>query len=105
VAELFGPVALALMRLVISRDELRRRLREAGSNGLPIATEATRMLGDYLDAERNLGRIAADADVATLAPTLIGAGSMLYTDREAGPPHTEALGKMVSTVLAGVVPR
>jgi AcrR family transcriptional regulator len=104
-AQLFGPTALALLRLVIFRDELRVRLRKAGSTGLPIAAEATGMIADYLNAERDLGRIAADADVATLAPTLIGAGSMLYTDREAGPPSAEAVGRMVSTILAGVVPR
>jgi AcrR family transcriptional regulator len=103
--QLFGPTALALLRLVIFRDELRVRLRKAGSTGLPIAAEATGMIADYLNAERDLGRIAADADVATLAPTLIGAGSMLYTDREAGPPSAEAVGRMVSTILAGVVPR
>ena len=105
VTDLFGPMALALLRLVIFRDELRLRLRKVRSSGLPIATEATAMIAEYLDAERYLGRIATDADVATLAPTLIGAGSMLYTDREAGPPSAEAVERMVSTILAGVVPR
>jgi AcrR family transcriptional regulator len=105
VVDLFGPVALALIRLVIARDELRLRLRQAGSTGLPIVTEATEMIADYLRTERDLGRIAADADVGTLAPTLIGAGSMLFTDRETGPPDADAVGRMVSTVLAGVMPR
>lgn len=105
VAELFGPVALALIKLVIARDELRRRLRQARSTGLPIVTEATRMVAGYLDAERDLGRIAADADVATLAPTLVGAGSMLFTDRDAGPPDAVAVDRMVNTVLAGALPR
>ena len=104
-AQLFGPTALALLRLVIFRDELRLRLRKAGSTGLPIAAEATGMIADYLNAERELGRIATDADVATLAPTLIGAGSMLYTDRETGPPPVEAVERMVSTILAGALPR
>jgi hypothetical protein len=31
------------------------------------------MGADYPTAERNLGRVAADADIGTLAPTLIGA--------------------------------
>jgi hypothetical protein len=105
VVDLFGPVALALIRLVIARDELRLRLRQAGSTGLPIVTEATKMIADYLRTERDLGRITADADVGTLAPTLIGAGSMLFTDRETGPPDADAVDRMVSTVLAGVMPR
>lgn len=103
VIDLFGPVAFALIRLVIARDELRLRLRRARYTGLPIVTEATRMIADYLDEERRRGRIAVDADVATLAPTLVGAGSMLFTDREAGPPDTEAVTRMVTTVLAGFI--
>jgi AcrR family transcriptional regulator len=103
IPELFGPVGVALFRLIIARDELRDRLRQGP--GLPLAAEATRMLAGYLEAERDLGRIAADADVATLAPTLIGAGSMMFTDRETGPPDTEAVGRMVRTVLAGAMPR
>jgi AcrR family transcriptional regulator len=104
VDEMFGPIGLALVRLVIARDELRARLRQARSIGLPIASEATMMIAGYLEAERDLGRIAAGADVATLAPTLVGAGSMMFTDREAGAPDTEAVGRMVRTVLAGVTP-
>lgn len=105
VTELFGPVTNALIRLVIARDELRRRLRQGRPAGLPIAAEATAMLAAYLDAERELGRIAADADVATLAPTLVGAVSMLLTDREADPPDAGAIARMVGAVLAGALPR
>ncbi|GGL98757.1 hypothetical protein GCM10012279_15270 [Micromonospora yangpuensis] len=104
VIDLFGPVTAALIRLVIARDELRRRLRQARPSGLPIATEVTGMISDYLAAERDLGRIAADADLATLAPTLVGAASLSFTDRESGPPDVAAVGRMVATVLAGVTP-
>ena len=49
-------------------------------------------------------RIAAEADVDTLAPTLIGAAHLLFADRTAGvPPTTEAVRKMVITVLAGAL--
>ncbi|MFE6686441.1 TetR/AcrR family transcriptional regulator [Streptomyces sp. NPDC057743] len=99
----FGTVAVAIVGLVISRDGLRARLRQAGSSGVPVLAEATAMLAGYLSAERELGRIAADADVDTLAPTLIGAGHLLFADREAGPPTTAAVHKVVATVLAGVV--
>ena len=99
----FGTVAVAIVGLVISRDGLRARLRQAGSSGVPVLAEATAMLAGYLSAERELGRVAADADVDTLAPTLIGAGHLLFADREAGPPKTAAVHKVVATVLAGVV--
>lgn len=84
-------------------DDLRARLRKAGSTGVPVLREATAMITSYLDAERELGRTTADADVDTLAPTLIGAGHLLFADREGTPPETAAVGKIVTTVIAGVV--
>lgn len=98
--DLFGPVAVAIVALVTFRDELRARLRQTGSAGIPVLTEATAMIVAYLTAERARGRIAADADVDTLAPTLIGAAHLLFADRQGAPPDTGAVGKVVRTVLA-----
>ncbi|MGG2461213.1 TetR/AcrR family transcriptional regulator [Streptomyces sp. RGM 3693] len=104
--DVFGSVAVAIVGLVISRDGLRARLRQGGSVGIPLLAEATAMITVYLDAERELGRVAADADVDTLAPTLIGAGHLLFADREADregtPPAPAAVRKVVTTVLAAV---
>ncbi len=61
------------------------------------------MIASYLTAERDLGRIAADADVDTLAPTLIGAGHLLFADRTGTPPEAGAVRTMVTTVLASVI--
>jgi len=61
------------------------------------------MVADYLTAERDLGRIAADADVGTLAPTLIGAAHLMFADRSGAPPNAEAVSTMVTTVLAGAM--
>ncbi|MBI0380710.1 TetR/AcrR family transcriptional regulator, partial [Streptomyces albiflaviniger] len=71
--------------------------------GIPLLTEATAMLASYLTAERDRGRIAADADIDALAPTVIGAGHLLFADREAAPPDAVAVRKMVTTVIADVV--
>ncbi|WP_433282075.1 TetR/AcrR family transcriptional regulator [Pseudonocardia xinjiangensis] len=102
---LFESVAVAIVALVISRDDLRARLRRARpTGGVPALTEAAAMIASYLTAERTLGRVAADADVDTLAPTLIGAGHLLFADRKAAPPEPVAIRKVVATVLAGVVP-
>jgi len=103
--ELFGSVALGIVGLVISRDGLRARLRQAGSAGVPVLTEAAAMIAAYLAIERELGRIAADADIDMLAPTLIGAGHLLFADRNATPPEAGAVRKMVNGVLAGALPR
>jgi AcrR family transcriptional regulator len=100
---LFGSVGVALIGLVISRDELRARLRRAGSGRLPVAVEATTMIASYLIAERELGRIRADADVAALAPALIGTGHLLFAGREGNPPEPDEVRKAVTAVIAGAM--
>jgi AcrR family transcriptional regulator len=102
--DIFGSVAVGIVSLVISRDELRARLRQTRPAGIPLLTEATAMIASYLSIERELGRIAADADVDTLAPTLIGAAHLLFAGREGPPPATGAVRKVVTTVIAGVAP-
>ena len=102
--DLFGSVAVAIVGLITFRDDLRARLRRAGMTGVPVLTEAAAMIAAYLVAERDLGRIAADADVDTLALMLIGAGHMLFAGREGTPPGAGAVEKVVTTVIAGVLP-
>jgi AcrR family transcriptional regulator len=99
-AELFTPQVLALIRLVIARDELRARLRTATGSRLPLVSESTAMVAGYLEAERDLGRIASAADIGTLAPTLIGAAHLLFTDTDGPLPDAGAVGKVVATVFA-----
>jgi AcrR family transcriptional regulator len=95
---LFDPAVLALIRLVIARDELRARLRAAAGSRIPLMSESTALVAGYLTAERDLGRIAAGADIGTLAPTLIGAAHLLFTDAD-GAPEPAAVTKVVDTVL------
>ncbi|MCC9310322.1 TetR/AcrR family transcriptional regulator [Kitasatospora sp. RB6PN24] len=100
----FQSVAVAVVALITFRDELRARLRQSGrTGGVPLLAEATAMVADYLAAERDRGRIAADADLAALAPTLIGAGHLLFADRTAPLPDDEAVRRMVAAVLGGVL--
>ncbi|MFR0358896.1 TetR/AcrR family transcriptional regulator [Streptomyces sediminimaris] len=101
--DLFDPVATSVVGLVIARDELRARLRAAGSAGIPLMGEAAAVLAAYLTAERDLGRIAPDADVSVLAPTLLGAAHLLHADREAGAPDRETVRRTVTAVVAGAV--
>ncbi|MEV0373644.1 TetR/AcrR family transcriptional regulator [Streptomyces sp. NPDC050636] len=101
--DLFGAVAVAIVGLVTSRDDLRARLRRTTPTGIPVLTEATAMIASYLTTERELGRIVPDADVDMLAPTLIGTGHMLFADRKGTRPEAGAVGKVVTAVIAGVV--
>ena len=99
----FGSVAVKIVSLLIFRDDLRARLRETIPSGVPVATEVAAMVSAYLAAERDLGRIAAGADIGTLALTLIGTAHLLAVDRESAQPDPEAVAAMVAAVLAGVL--
>jgi AcrR family transcriptional regulator len=103
-ADLFGSVAVAIVALMIFRDDLRARLRRDRPAGIPLLTEASAMIASYLTAERDLGRIAPDADIDTLAPTLLGGEHLLFADRKGAPPDAEAVRRVVATVLVGVLP-
>jgi AcrR family transcriptional regulator len=101
-ADLFSPVILAFIRLAIIRDELRARLRAATGSRFPFVSGSTAMVADYLAAERDLGRVVADADVAALAPTLIGALHLLFAETD-GTPEPAAVARTISTVLAAAL--
>jgi AcrR family transcriptional regulator len=104
--DLFGPLVVAIVGLVISRDGLRTRLRQAGAARLPLLEEGAAMTGQYLGIERELGRVARGAEVDTVAPTLIGAAHLLFARSEGCRPSRREVRKVVTTVLAyGLVER
>ena len=100
--DLFGSVAVSIVSLITFRDELRARLRAKRPRGVPVLAEGTAMIATYLSAERDAGRLAADADVGTLALTLIGSAHLLFAG-EPSPPETGEVRKVVTTVVGGVV--
>ncbi|GAA1979948.1 TetR/AcrR family transcriptional regulator [Kitasatospora viridis] len=101
---LFGPVPVAIIPLITFRDELRARLRQATpGGGIAILAQATTAVTAYLADERELGRIAADADIDSLTLSLVGGGHLLFADRDAA--TTSTVDKLVTTVLADVLQR
>ncbi|MFJ8724821.1 MULTISPECIES: TetR/AcrR family transcriptional regulator [unclassified Streptomyces] len=103
---LFGPIPMAIIPLVTFRDQLRERLRHATpGGGVAILAQATTAVSAYLADERDLGRIAVDADIDSLTLSLVGGGHLLFTDREPGPPATAAVHRFVTSVVAGAVHR
>lgn len=95
----FESVAVAIVALITFRDGLRARLRHTWPAGVPVLTEAAEMIGGYLAAERELGRIPAGAEPELLAAMLIGTGHLLFADRTGERPGEEAVHRMVSSVL------
>ncbi|MGK4585306.1 TetR/AcrR family transcriptional regulator [Kitasatospora sp. HPMI-4] len=103
---LFGPVPVAIIPLITFRDELRARLRQARpGGGIAILAQVTTAVSAYLADERAMGRIAADADIDSLALSLVGGGHLLFADRDPDPPTTATVNRLVTTVLADVVQR
>ncbi|ADD42545.1 TetR/AcrR family transcriptional regulator [Stackebrandtia nassauensis] len=99
----FDSVAVAIVPLITFRDELRNRLRETWPAGVPVLTQAAILFAGYLEAERELGRLADEADADVLAATLIGSAHLLFADRTAAPPGVDAVRKSVDAVLGAVV--
>ncbi|MBC3989149.1 TetR/AcrR family transcriptional regulator [Streptomyces sp. AC563] len=101
---LFEPVPVAIIPLITFRDELRARLRQARpGGGIAILAEVTTAVSGYLADERARGRIAPDADLDSLALSLVGGGHLLFADRDPGPPTTATVRRLVLSVLAGHV--
>jgi AcrR family transcriptional regulator len=103
VTSVFESIAVAIVGLVVSRDALRAQLRPGTPTGVPLLSEAAAMIASYLSAERELGRIVADADTDTLGLTLIGAGHLLFAGQQGAPPEPDAVRNIVTTVIADVV--
>lgn len=102
--DLFDPVAVAVVGLVVARDGLRARLRELGRPpGIPVLAEVAEAFAAYLAAERERGRVAADADVETIGRTLVGAAHLQFAGRDGGPPEERALHRIVAAVVGPVV--
>ncbi|UYM03903.1 TetR/AcrR family transcriptional regulator [Solicola gregarius] len=99
--EVFESVAVSIVGLITTRDALRDRLREAGQSGVPVLGQATVMLSGYLAAERDRGRIAADADVDAIALALIGSAHMHYAGRASGRPNPREVRRLVTSLLGG----
>ena len=103
---LFSSVAVAIIPLIVFRSDLLARLRQMrAAGGVPVLAEATTMISSYLAEERALGRIAVDADVDSLAVSLVGAAHLLFAGRGDAPPATGELHKAVSAIIADVVQR
>ncbi|OLF13101.1 TetR family transcriptional regulator [Actinophytocola xinjiangensis] len=103
ITALFGSVAVSVVALITFRDGLRERLRETYPAGIPVLTDAVGVIAEYLDAERTLGRLAPEAEIDALAPTLIGASHLLFADRTTGQPTADAVRRTVATVIGDKV--
>ena len=101
--EVLNSLAVHILALLIGRDELRARIREYRPRGFPVVDEATQMIASYLAAERDLGRVAADADVDMLALSLLGTSHLDFAGGDGSSPDEQATRRVVTSVVGGVL--
>jgi AcrR family transcriptional regulator len=103
VTGVLNSIAVRILALMIARDELRARIREHQPRGFPVIAEAMRMIADYLAAERDQGRIAADADVDMLALSLLGTSHLDFAGTDGASPDEAATRRVVTSVVGAVL--
>lgn len=96
----FGARAQAVMTLVSARPALVMAMNHAPEGGSADLGDIEGAFCRYLDAEKALGRIAQDADTATLAFSLLGAIHHLVVTYPAGVPQLEERVRRITTALA-----
>jgi hypothetical protein len=93
------------MNLVAARPGLRPSAEHAAVPAGTGTSDVESQFAAYLDAEKELGRIATGADTQTLAFTLIGAVHHLVLTNPAGPPDLpQRVARIVSALTAGLGP-
>jgi AcrR family transcriptional regulator len=102
--ELFGSNALALMNLVAARPELATATEHAAAGSGRLGDVETHFAA-YLEAEKKLGRIAADTDTQTHAFALLGSVHHLMMTNPAGLPDLpDRVRRIVTALAAGMRP-
>jgi AcrR family transcriptional regulator len=102
--ELFQPLGLAVVRLVLSRSNLAIGIRADAQRGIPVLSEAIHGFSVYLAAEQRTGRIVVSAAPDSLAHTLIGTGHLLFAGELGGLPDESAVLEIVEAIVVGSEP-
>ena len=101
---LFGSSALALVNLVATRPGLGTALEHVTTVGSGLG-DVEKHFTSYLEAEKKLGRIAADADTQTHAFTLLGSVHHLMLTNPAGLPDLpQRVRRIAEALAAGMQP-
>jgi len=98
----FGISAQALMSLAAAKPQLTQVLEHATGSAGGLA-DIERHFAAYLQAEKQLGRVAPDADTETLAFTLLGTvHHLILTGRGAEPDLRGQVHRIVTALVTGM---
>lgn len=93
----------AISSLMATRPSLAPQVRAALDAGAPGLDEIERSVTAYLDAEKDLGRIATDVDTEAYAVALVGTVHHLLHGYSPGDPDPrDRLGRVVAALVAGM---
>ncbi|MFE0190472.1 TetR/AcrR family transcriptional regulator [Streptomyces sp. NPDC058989] len=91
----------AVVGLAMTRPGAALRIRRALEAGAPGFTATQDAIGEYLDAERRLGRLPDGTDTATVALALVGTLHHLLMTNWAGAPHPREPAERLIALLIG----
>lgn len=100
---LFGPPAMAISSLVISRLGVAQRLRTQHDSAASVLREIQSAIADYLAGEQELGRILAGVDTATLAFTVFASAHQLFFSEPGRPISPDRMRLILVSLLAAVI--
>jgi AcrR family transcriptional regulator len=98
-----GSSALALPQLLLARPAVAAQVRTALAGSALGMQAIERSFADYLEAEKQLGRIAADTDTEALAVAVFGSVHHLWLSPDGL--DREKVRRVVSALLAGSAPK
>ncbi|MFE1586288.1 TetR/AcrR family transcriptional regulator [Streptomyces sp. NPDC058737] len=101
---LFDSGGLALSTLAMTRPAAVLAIREALEQGAPGFTAIQEAIADYLEAERELGRVAQTVDPPTVALAVVGTAHHLLMTGRPGTPDPRPLVTRLIATLVGVRP-
>lgn len=105
-ASLFGSPVLAAHSILMFRPSLVARLRETRGHHSPNLADLERIFAAYLDAEKELGRVLADADTKAVALALVATVQHLLMARRTNTTKArEALTRVLNVLLTATTPR
>jgi AcrR family transcriptional regulator len=99
-----APEAAALMNLVHARWSVAANLRRPAQGHGARLLELEQTFADYLEAERRLGRVAADADTTAVATALVGTLHQLAISSLNAPELEDQVRRVVNVIVRGILP-
>ncbi|HTW07316.1 MAG TPA: TetR/AcrR family transcriptional regulator [Acidimicrobiales bacterium] len=99
--ELFGPSTLGLSSLLVSRPSLLAEAQRSGP-GRSAFSNVELTFAEYLGAEKDLGRLPAQADVEMMAFTLLGVVHHVFFTSGLRPLEPVQVRRVVASIVGGL---